>query len=157
LIPVGAVCDRAFFVEFSEKRAVIDRAYNSGGFFQRTVVVAVVAVRIVQVPAHQIIYVVAVRRALVSAIGSMGVLAAVGFAVMLRCAVGRVRVAYGNKMFINVVGVDVMQMAVMEVVDVPVMTDLHVAADSTVHVIVRRVRTAFLVLHTSSFPAGESR
>jgi hypothetical protein len=121
------------------------------------VVVAVVAVRMVQVAAYQIIHVVAVRRALVPAIGAMGVLAAVRFAVMFRRAVVRVRVTYRNEVFVNVIGVDMMQMAIMKIVDMPLMTDLRVAADSAVHVIMGGVCSAFGVLHTSSFLTKESK
>jgi hypothetical protein len=120
-------------------------------------IIAVVAVRMVQVPTHQVVHVVAVRCALVPAIGAMGVLAAVCFAIMLRRAAVRVRVTDRNEVFVNVIGMHVMQMAIMEIVDMPVMTYLHVAADSTVHVIVGRVRSAFSVLHTSSFLTGESK
>jgi hypothetical protein len=98
----------AQFVQF-----VAENVAGSGGLFQGTVIVAVVAVRMMQVPAHQVIDVVTVRRALVPAIRTMGVIAAVRFAVMLWRAVVRVRVTYRNKVFVNVIGVDVMQMAVM--------------------------------------------
>ena len=130
---------------------------GSGGLFQGTMIVAVVAVRMVQVSAHQIIHVVAVRRALVPAIGAMGVLAAVRFAVMFRRAVVRVRVTYRNEVFVNVIAVDMMQMAIMKIVDMPLMTDLRVAADSAVHMIMGGVCSAFRVLHTSSFLIGESQ
>jgi hypothetical protein len=124
---------------------------GSGDFFQGTMIVAVVAVRMMQVSANQIIDMVAVRRALMSAIRAMRVFATVRFAVMLRSAVVRIRVTYRYRVFVDVIRVDVMQMAIMKIVDVSVMTDLHVAADSTVQVIVGGVRRAFRVLHTSSF------
>jgi hypothetical protein len=147
-IPDVTLC---FVREFILDKSGYHRAYNSGRFFQGTMIVAVVAVQMVQVPTHQIIHVVAMRRALVPAIGAMGVLAAVRFAVMLRRAVVRVRFTYRNEVFVNVIAVHMMQMAIMEIVDMPVMTDLHVAADSTVLVIVGGVCSAFRVLHTSSF------
>jgi hypothetical protein len=109
-----------------------------------------------QVPAHEVIHVVAVGSTLMAALGPMAVLPAVRFAVVLRSAIVRVRVTYRNEVFIDVIRVDVMQMAVVEIVDMPFMTDLHMAADLTVHMIVGRVRGTFGVLHASSFLTGGS-
>jgi hypothetical protein len=50
--------------------------------------------------------------------------------------------------FIDVVAVHVMHVSVMEIIDVPVMADLHVAANSAVHMAVPGVRSALGVLHT---------
>src|SRR5215468_10414292 len=94
------------------------------------------------------------RRAFVSAIRTMCVIAPVRFAVVLRGAAVRIRIAYRHDVFVDVVAVQVMHMSIMEVVDVPVMTDLHVAASIAVHMAVPGVRSTLGVLHTSSFLAG---
>jgi len=112
---------------------------GSGRFLQGAVIVAVVAVRVVQVSAHQVIHVVTMRRSFMPAMRAMGVFVAVRFAVMLRRAAVRVRVADRDDVLVDVIAVDVMHMPVMEIIDMPVMAYLHVTANSTMHVSVGRM------------------
>ena len=117
-------------------------------------IVAVGIVRMVQVPTHQIINVVAVRRAFVSAVRAMSVLATVPFAVMGGRAFVRVGGAHREGVFINVVVMHVMQMTIMQIVGVPVVAYSHVPARGAVRVTMGCVRCALSFLHTSSFLTG---
>ena len=114
--------------------AMLDlRSTSPGGLasynLDRSVIVAVIPMYMVQAAVDQIIGVVAVgycfvatgRAVLVS--GGMSVTRAVAYV-----RVGRVHV---QAMFVNMVFVNVMQMSVMDVVNVPVMADCRVpTADS---------------------------
>ena len=87
-------------------------------------VVAVVPVRVVQVPVHQIVLVVAVRNTLMSAIRPMHV----GAALLFR------RAAFGEcgpraqTVIVHMVAVSVVHVAVVKIVGVPVVLDGGVSA-----------------------------
>jgi hypothetical protein len=78
------------------------------------VIVAVVAVRMVEVAGDQVISVVAVRDRFVAAIRTMGVIRAVPRAVVVRGAVVRVCRAHPYEVLVDVVLVRVMEVAVMQ-------------------------------------------
>ena len=88
---------------------------------QRPVVVAVSVMRMMQPAINQIIHVVAVRNGGVAAVGAVNVLPVVAF--RSQRAFVRVGVADGNNVFINVVAVRMVQMAVVEIIHVPVVHD----------------------------------
>jgi hypothetical protein len=89
----------------------------------RAVIVAVIAVRVMQVPVNQEVDVVAMRNGLVSAAGAVFVAA-----FDLRRATGRIRPANRDHMFVDVVAMRVMQMAVMQVIDMTLVPDGGMAA-----------------------------
>jgi hypothetical protein len=86
-------------------------------------VVAMIAVRMVQVSVHQIVDMVAVRDRLVSAAGAM-----LMGALYIRRAAGGIGRVDSDDMLVDVIAMHVVQMAVMQVVDVPVMADSDVTA-----------------------------
>jgi hypothetical protein len=86
-------------------------------------VVAMIAVRMVQVPVHQIVDMVAVRDRLVSAAGAM-----LMGALYIRRAAGGIGRVDSDDMLVDVIAMHVVQMAVMQVVDVPFMADSDVTA-----------------------------
>jgi hypothetical protein len=93
----------------------------------RPVIIAMIAVRMVQVAIDKIIDVVAVRHLWMSAVRAVGVRA-----VDLRrafCGIGRVD---RDHMFIDVIAVHMMQMAVMKIVDMIVMANCGVSATRAV-------------------------
>jgi hypothetical protein len=92
------------------------------------VVVAVVAVRVVQVPVHQVVDVVAVGGCCVAAAGAMLVGFLVTAAVMAWSASGRVRRVDCQGMFLDLAAVLVVQVAVVQVIDVAIMQDGGVPA-----------------------------
>ena len=86
-------------------------------------VVAVPAMRVMQMTAHHVIEVITVRRSLVAALGSVSVCLLVTFATVGGRAVVWVGAANRNGVFIDVTAVNVMQMAVVEIVGVSVVGD----------------------------------
>jgi hypothetical protein len=92
------------------------------------VIVAVVAVRMVQVAVHQIVDVIAVRYRLVAASRAVHVVGVMALALMVRRAGIRVLVGHLDDVLIHVVIVGVVQMAIVEIVDVAVVQDAGMAA-----------------------------
>jgi hypothetical protein len=100
------------------------------------VVVAVVAVDVVQMAVDQVIDVVAVRHRLVAAAGTVLVLLGVVAAAVLRRAAGRVLLAYFELVLLDAGLADVVQVAVVQVVHVVLVVHGGVAAAGTVLVTV---------------------
>jgi hypothetical protein len=88
---------------------------------QRPVVVAVSVMRMMQSAINQIIHVVAVRNGGVAAVGAVNVLPVMAF--RSKSAFVRVGVADGNGVFIYMVAVRMMQMAIVEIIHMPVVHD----------------------------------
>jgi hypothetical protein len=114
-------------------------------------VVAVIAMRVMKMPADDVIEVIPVRRSLVAALRSVSVLLVVSFATVVGRAVVWVSAANGNGVLINVTAMNVMQMAVVEIVRVSVVAYGHVPATGLVHVIMLGVLRALTFFHTSPF------
>jgi hypothetical protein len=96
------------------------------------VIVAVAAVRMVQVAVDEVIHVVAVRHGLVAAARAMLVVGSVGLAVVLRSACVGILRAYPDRVLVVVALVGVMKVAVVQIVDVTVVLDSGVSAAGTV-------------------------
>lgn len=95
-----------------------------------------VAVRMVQVAIDQVIRVVAVRHLRMAAIGAVDVARRMSAALMVGRAGVRVNGIHFEHAFVDVVAVGVMQMAIVQIVDVPVVFDRQMAAIGTVRVFV---------------------
>lgn len=106
------------------------------------VVVAVVAVGVVQVTIHQIVDVVAVRDRLVATPLAVDVVCVVAAAVMVGRAGGRVAVRDLDDVLIDVVTMGMVQVPIMQVVGVPIVLDGLMAASRAVDVVVRFVDIA---------------
>jgi hypothetical protein len=91
-------------------------------------IVAMVAVRMVEVPIHQIVDMVAVRHGLVPAIGPVNVAWVVAGAVMIGRADVGIRCGHSQHMFIDVISMHMVQMTIMQVVDMPVVFDREMSA-----------------------------
>ena len=105
-------------------------------------VVAVVAVRVVQVAVDQIVHVIAVRHGFVPASGAMLVACLVGTAPVIGGAVSRVRTADRQLVLIHVVRVGMMEMAIVQVVGMAVVADGQVTAAFPVDMFVAFVSIA---------------
>jgi hypothetical protein len=114
-------------------------------------VVAVPAMRVMQMPAHHIIDVISVWRSLVAALRSVSVLMVVAFAIVAGRAVVCVGAANRNAVLIDVTAVNVMQMTVVEIIGVSVVAYRHVSATGFVHVIMLGMHRALTFFHTSPF------
>jgi hypothetical protein len=106
------------------------------------VVVAVVAVWVVQVTIHQIVGVVAVRDGLVATPLAVDVVRVVAAAVMVGRAGSRVAVRDLDDVLIDMVTMGMVQVPIMQVVDVPIVLDGLMAAPWSVNVVVRFVDIA---------------
>jgi hypothetical protein len=107
------------------------------------VIVAVAPVRVMQMTVDDVVGVVAVGDRVVAAAGAVLVGAIVLAAVVRRRARGRVRAAYGERVLVDVVAVDVMEMAVVKEVLMAIVLDRLVAAVRAVGVGVLVVRLVF--------------
>jgi hypothetical protein len=105
-----------------------------------TVVIAVVAVRMVQMPFDEIVGVIAVRNGFVAAAGAVNVAGGMAIARMLRRAAIWICRGYSQGVLGHgAIGLCVMQVAVVQVVSVAFVSDARVAAARTVSVFVIRV------------------
>jgi hypothetical protein len=103
------------------------------------VVVAVVAVGVVQVAAYQVIDVVAVRHRFVATAGAVAVPLLVLAAVVGRGAGRGVLGADRNVMFLHSARLGVVQVAVVQVIDVALVADARVPAARAVLVVMPRM------------------
>jgi hypothetical protein len=92
------------------------------------VVVAVVAVLMMQVALHEVVGVVAVRNRVVTAAWSVAMAGVVAVTGVLRCAAGRVLRADLDPVLIDMAVVGMVEMAVVQVIDVAIVADRGVAA-----------------------------
>src|SRR5262249_24675733 len=103
---------------------------------QRPVVIAVPAVRVMQMPLHEVVAVIGVRDDLVPTVRAVR-MALVVLAARVRWRAGhRVRSSLGQSALVDVVGVHVVEMAIVEVVGVVTVPDGRVPAAGPVRVIV---------------------
>jgi hypothetical protein len=90
---------------------------------QRAVIIAMVAVRMMQVALYQVVDMVPMGHPVVAAIGTMNVPFTVAGAVMVSCASIGIRCVHFEHVLIDMIPVHMVQVPVMQVVDVPVMAD----------------------------------
>ncbi|SAL54611.1 hypothetical protein AWB64_06017 [Caballeronia sordidicola] len=121
------------------RRRSLARGLSLSNRFYRPVVVAVIAVRMMQVTVDKIVHMIAVRHGVVSATRAMHVPGLMATALVI----GRAAIEIGGVdfqlVFIDMVAVRVMQVAVVQVVDMALMANRRVAAAGTMLVIVMGV------------------
>lgn len=105
---------------------------NLFNHLQRSVVVAVPVVRMMQFAVNQIINVIAVRHSGVAAAGTVNVLPVVAFCA--ERAFVWIRGADGDDVFIHVIAVRMMQMSVMKIIHMPIVHDGRMPAVFAVNV-----------------------
>jgi len=98
------------------------------GKFNRAVVVAMIAVWVMQVAVDQIVDMIAVRYRLVSASGPVNVIRGMGATIMVRRTSIRIFRADLDPMFVYVVTMWMMQMPIMQIVDVVAVPDSGMSA-----------------------------
>ena len=91
-------------------------------------IIAVVAVRVVQMAAHEVVDVIAVRHRFMAAARAVDVILGVGAAGVLRRAAGRVAPADGQRMLLDLAALGMVQVAVVDVIDMAFVLDGGVAA-----------------------------
>jgi len=118
---------------------------------QLAVIIAVSAVRMVQMAIHQIINVVAMRNGFVAAIGTVSVGLLKGCTAVDRRTFVRIRSCHLNVMVVHMIAVNVMQMAIMKIISVAVVFHCGVPAVCAMHVAVSPRVLLVSVSHCSAF------
>ena len=101
---------------------------------QRSVIIAMIAMRMVQMPIDQIIYVVTMRNRRMSAARSMSMRRIVSATAMLWRAAHRILFSYFDHVYIDLTTTRIIQMAVVQIVDVTLMANRDVTTVGTVGV-----------------------
>lgn len=101
-------------------------------------IVAVVAMRMMQVAVDEIVYVITMWNLRMAAIGPVNVSHRVAAAVMIRRTSIGIDRSHGQYTLINVVAMCVMQMAVVQIVNVAVVLDREMTTAGAVRVLVFR-------------------
>ena len=99
-------------------------------------IVAVSAVRMVQMAIYQVINMVAMRHGFVAAVGTVSVRLLMGGAAVVRCAFLRIRLGHLNLMVVHMITVIVMQVAIVKIIGVAVVFHGGVPAVWPMHVAV---------------------
>jgi hypothetical protein len=86
------------------------------------------SVVMMQMPRDEVIEMITVRDALVSACWPVDVRSLVAAAIVIRCARRRICRVYGNRMLIYVAGMQVMQMTIVKVIGMIFMNHCRMAA-----------------------------
>jgi hypothetical protein len=94
----------------------------------RTMVITMVAVRVMQVPVDEIVNMIHMRHAFVTAPRAMHMGPIVSSAGMIGCALVPVRAVAFENVFVNVIAVQVMQMTIVQIVGMAVVPDRDVTA-----------------------------
>lgn len=110
--------------------------FRASGRRKSAVVVAVTAVRVMQVPGDEVVDVIAVRDRLVTATRAVDMALGVTSTAVRRRARGRIGRADLDNALVHVAIVAVVEVTIVEVIDVVAMADGEVAAVSAVDVIV---------------------
>ena len=101
---------------------------SGGDHLQGAVIIAMVAMGMMQVATDQIIHVIAMGHSGVAAVGAMDMCGIMAGASVVGCALIGVGGGHGDHVFIDMSGVGVMQMAVVQVIHVIIVADGEVAA-----------------------------
>jgi hypothetical protein len=99
-------------------------------------VVAMIAMREMQVPVDEIAHVVTVRHGFVTAPRAVDMPCRVTATRMLRCALSRVLARNLDHVFVDVAVVHVVKVAIVEIIDMIAMADCRMATAGTMNVIV---------------------
>ena len=102
--------------------------WRAGDGFQFAVIVAVSAMRMVQMAVHQVINMIAMRHGFVAAVGTVSVLLLMSRAIVVRRAFLRIRRGHLNLMVVHMVAVSVMQMAIVKIIRVAIVFHGNVPA-----------------------------
>jgi len=90
------------------------------GYFYRAMIIAMAAMRIMQMAADQIVSMISMRYGFMAASGSVHMFLLMHSAFVPRCAFFRICFCHGYDMLINMIAMGVVQMPVVQIVDVVV-------------------------------------
>jgi len=106
---------------------LLNPPFPSGRNLQRAVIIAMPCVIMMHVAGDEVIEMITVGDALVSACRAVEVRSVVAAATMIRSARGRICLVYADRMFIHVSGMQMMQMAIVKVVGMIFMNHCRMA------------------------------
>ena len=118
-------------------------------------IITVVAVGMVQMTVDKIIHMVAMRNCFVTAARPMNVSSIMSGAAMVGRATIRIPVTHFNPMLVDMIGMRMMKMAVVEIIHVVAMPDGNVAAAGSVRVIVVGVMRKIASGHFDVLSSGQ--
>jgi hypothetical protein len=101
---------------------------------QRAVIVAVIAVRMMETTVHEIVDMIAMRHGFVPTIRPMPMRRLVATGVMLRIAAIRIAVAHGDHMLLGAAALGMFQVTVIEIIDVAFVSHGEMTAGRAVNV-----------------------
>jgi hypothetical protein len=127
---------------------------RSGAQRECAVIVAMPAVRVMEMLADEIVDVIAMGNLLVTAIGAMNMRGLMPTADVLRRAIRRVGAAHPQDMLVDVIAVGVMQMPVMQIVDVALVLDRRVPTIGSMRVGVPCVDAVLRISHDHDHSLG---
>jgi hypothetical protein len=110
--------------------------FPAGDDFQLAVIVAVSAMRMMQMAIHQVINMVAMRHGFVAAVSTVSVGLLMGRAAVVRRTLLRIRRGHLNLMVVHMIAVSVMQVAIVKIIGVAVVFHRDVPAVWAMHVAV---------------------
>jgi hypothetical protein len=113
--------------------------------------------RVMQMTIDQIVRMVTVRDSLMATARPMAVRCVMSAATMIGCTTVWIRGAYRKHVLIHMIFVRMMQMAIMQIVDVAIVTNSGVAAAGSVLMRVIRVNRMIVRSHGFSFPGERCR
>jgi hypothetical protein len=114
---------------------------------QRPVIIAMVAVRMMEPAVNEIIDMVAMRHGLVAAVGSVTVCRIVASGMVLRITAVRIAVAYGDHMMLGAAALGMLQVAVIEIINVAFMPHGEMTASGAMNVVRSLARNARFWCH----------
>lgn len=126
---------------------MIEQRLASGYDFERPVIVAVIAVRVMQVAIDEIVHVIAVRYGFVSAARAVYVGCVVAAALVVRCACVGIARRHVDHVFVDMVAMRMVQVPIVQVVDVIAVPYTGVPAVRAVGMGMGLVRVMFAMRH----------
>ena len=119
-------------------------------------IVAVTAMRVVQVAIHKVVDVIAMRRRRMAAVPAVNMALLMGAALVVRCAPGGIGGADRNCVFVHMIAVRVVQVSIVEIIGVAVVLYSSMATFAAMLVVVVAVVHSVNFAHCLSplFPLG---
>ena len=108
-----------------------DKLARLRGDLQLTVIIAMVVVRVMQVILDQVINVISVWNRLVPAVRAMNVILVVPSTVVVRSAVGRIGAAHVNPVLVDMITLNIVQMAIVKTIDMAIVLHRRMPAGRT--------------------------
>ena len=128
-----------------------DKLAKLRGDLQLTVIIAMVVVPVMQVVLDQVINMISMWNSLVPAVRTMNVILVVSPTVVVGSAVGRIGAAHVNPVLVDMITLNIVQMAVVKIIDMAIVLHRRMTAGRTMSVVVAFVCCGGLIHRISPF------